>query len=74
MKGLYEKYVPETVRSKVEENKQTILIVLCVIGALAVVAGIAVLVYKLMTPNSDYIEDFDEDEEEEDLFEKESTL
>lgn len=42
-----------------EQQKNTIILVLAIIGAIAAVAGIAFAVYKFMTP--DYLEDFDED-------------
>lgn len=42
-----------------EKQKNTVLWVLAIIGAVAAVAGIAFAVYKFMTP--DYLEDFDED-------------
>lgn len=43
-----------------EKNKNTIVIVLAVIGAIAAVAGIAYGVYKYLTP--DYLDDFDSDD------------
>lgn len=43
-----------------EKNKNTIVIVLAVIGAIAAVAGIAYAVYKYLTP--DYLDDFDSDD------------
>ena len=43
-----------------EKNKNTIMITLAVIGAIAAVAGIAFAVYKYFTP--DYLEDFDDDD------------
>lgn len=43
-----------------EKNKNTIMITLAVIGAIAAVAGIAYAVYKYFTP--DYLEDFDDDD------------
>ena len=42
-----------------EKNKNAIVIVLAVLGAIAAVAGIAFAVYKYLTP--DYLEDFDPD-------------
>lgn len=42
-----------------EKQKNTVIWVLAIIGAIAAVAGIAFAVYKFMTP--DYLEDFDED-------------
>lgn len=42
-----------------EKNKNTLIIILAVIGAIAAVAGIAYAVYKHLTP--DYIDDFDSD-------------
>ena len=43
-----------------EKNKNTIMITLAVIGAIAADAGIAYAVYKYFTP--DYLEDFDDDD------------
>ena len=43
-----------------EKNKNTIMITLAIIGAIAAVAGIAFAVYKYFTP--DYLEDFDDDD------------
>ena len=43
-----------------EKNKNTIVIVLAIIGAVAAVAGIAYAVYKYVTP--DYLDDFDADD------------
>lgn len=43
-----------------EKNKNTIMITLAIIGAIAAVAGIAYAVYKYFTP--DYLEDFDDDD------------
>lgn len=43
-----------------EKNKNTIVIVLAVIGAVAAIAGIAFAVYKYLTP--DYLDDFDSDD------------
>jgi len=42
-----------------EKEKNTVLWVLAIIGAVAAVAGIAFAVYKYLTP--DYMDDFDED-------------
>lgn len=42
-----------------DKQKNIIIWILAIIGAVAAVAGIAFAVYKLMTP--DYLEDFDED-------------
>ena len=42
-----------------EKNKNAIVIVLAVLGAIAAVAGIAFAVYKYLTP--DYSDDFDDD-------------
>ena len=52
-------------RKEEEKEKNTVLWVLAIIGAVAAVAGIAVSVYHFCAP--DYLEDFDdyfEDEEE----------
>lgn len=43
-----------------EKNKNTIVIVLAIIGAVAAVAGIAYAVYKYLTP--DYLDDVDSDD------------
>lgn len=43
-----------------EKNKNTIFIILAVIGAIAAVAGIAYAVYRYCTP--DYLDDFDPDD------------
>jgi len=43
-----------------EKNKNTIIIVLAIIGAVAAIAGIAFAVYKYLTP--DYLDDFDSDD------------
>lgn len=45
-----------------EKQKNTVLWVLAVIGAVAAVAGIAFAVYRFFTP--DYLEDFEEDFED----------
>ena len=42
-----------------EKNKNTVLWILAIVGAVAVVAGIAYAVYRFFTP--DYLEDFEED-------------
>lgn len=42
-----------------EENKNTVLWVLAIIGAVAAVVGIAFAVYHFFVP--DYLEDFEED-------------
>ena len=41
-----------------EKNKNTIVIVLAILGAVAAVAAIAFAVYKYLTP--DYLDDFDD--------------
>lgn len=46
-------------RKEEEKNKNTVLWVLAIIGAVAAVAGIAYAVYRFLTP--DYLEDFEED-------------
>lgn len=43
-----------------EKNKNAIVIVLAIIGAIAAVVGISYAVYKHMTP--DYLDDFDSDD------------
>ena len=44
---------------KKEDEKNTVLWVLAIIGAVAAVAGIAFAVYRFFAP--DYLEDFEED-------------
>ena len=46
-----------------EKNKNTIVIVLAILGAVAAVAAIAFAVYKYLTP--DYLDDFEEDLDDE---------
>ena len=46
-------------RTEAEKQKNTIVWVLAIIGAIAAVAAIAFAVYKFVTP--DYLEDFEED-------------
>ena len=45
-----------------DKNKNTVLWVLAIVGAVAAVAGIAYAVYCFLTP--DYLEDFEEDFED----------
>lgn len=45
-----------------EKNKNTVLWVLAIIGAVTAVAGIAYAVYRYLTP--DYLEDFEDDFED----------
>lgn len=45
-----------------EKNKNTILWILAIIGAVTAVAGIAYAVYRYLTP--DYLEDFEDDFED----------
>lgn len=54
-----------------EKEKNTVLWVLAIIGAVAAAAGIAFAVYRFFTPN--YLEDFEEDFEDDldDYFEDE---
>ena len=42
-----------------EKNKNTVLWILAIVGAVSVVAGIAYAVYRFFTP--DYLEDFEDD-------------
>ena len=50
----------ELIRRKDDEKRKTTIIwTLAIIGAVAAVAGIAYLVYRLVTP--DYLEDYDDD-------------
>lgn len=46
-------------RKEDEKQKNTVLWVLAIVGAVAAVAGIAYAVYRFFTP--DYLEDFEED-------------
>jgi flagellar basal body-associated protein FliL len=48
-----------------EKQKNTVLWVLAIIGAVAAVAGIAFAVYHFFAP--DYLEDFEEDFEDDDF-------
>ena len=63
-----EEFIAETklneLLRKKEDDKQknTVLWVLAIVGAIAAVAGIAYAVYSFFTP--DYLEDFDEDFED----------
>lgn len=45
-----------------EKNKNTVLWILAIIGAVTAVAGIAYAVYRYLTP--DYLEDFEDDFED----------
>ena len=49
-----------------DKNKNTVLWVLAIIGAVAAVAGIAYAVYRYFAP--DYLEDFEDDFEDDDDF------
>ena len=46
-------------KNEAEKQKNTVLWVLAIIGAVAAVAGIAFAVYRFFAP--DYLEDFEED-------------
>ena len=46
-------------KNEAEKQKNTVIWVLAIIGAIAAVAGIAYAVYRFFTP--DYLEDFEED-------------
>ncbi len=46
-------------RNEAEKQKNTVIWVLAIIGAVAAVAGIAYAVYRFFTP--DYLEDFEDD-------------
>ena len=68
MMKVIEKMIPAEYIEKVQENKNTIIMVLAVIGGLVVAAGIAYLVYRLLKPfDADDLED-DDFEDEEDFF------
>ena len=49
-----------------DKNKNTVLWVLAIIGAVTAVAGIAYAVYRYFAP--DYLEDFEDDFEDDDDF------
>ena len=49
-----------------DKNKNTVLWVLAIIGAVTAVAGIAYAVYRYFAP--DYLEDFEDDFEDDDYF------
>ena len=57
-----------------EKEKNTVLWVLAIIGAVAAVAGIAFAVYRFFAP--DYLEDFEEDFDDDfdDYFESKSSM
>lgn len=46
-------------KNEAEKQKNTVIWVLAIIGAVAAVAGIAYAVYRFFTP--DYLEDFEDD-------------
>ena len=46
-------------RNEAEKQKNTVIWILAIIGAVAAVAGIAYAVYRFFTP--DYLEDFEDD-------------
>lgn len=46
-------------KNEAEKQKNTVIWVLAIIGAIAAVAGIAYAVYRFFTP--DYLEDFEDD-------------
>ena len=48
-----------------EKNKNTVLWILAIVGAVSVVAGIAYAVYCFFTP--DYLEDFEDDFDDDDF-------
>lgn len=61
---------------KKEDDKKTCIIwILAIIGAVAVIAGIAYAVYRYMTPDylDDFDDDFEDDFEDEDMDEAEET-
>ena len=53
------KFEKQSVNVSDDKQKNTVLWVLAIIGAVAAVAGIAFAVYRFFTP--DYLEDFEED-------------
>ena len=56
-----------------EKNKNTVLWILAVIGAVAAVAGIAYAVYRFLAPSylDEFEDDFDDDEFDDDFFDDE---
>lgn len=54
-----EEFLNALTKKEEEKQKNTVLWVLAIIGAVAAVAGIAFAVYRFFAP--DYLEDFEED-------------
>lgn len=63
----------EIAKEREDEKKKCLVWVLAIIGAVAVIAGIAYAVYRYMTPDylDDFDDDFDDDFEDDDLEEEE---
>ena len=63
----------EIMKKKEEKKCNCLLWILAIVGAVAVIAGIAYAVYRYMTPDylDDFDDDFDDDFEDDDLDEEE---
>lgn len=59
MDELLEVLKTRELRKKEDEKKNCLVWILAILGAVAVIAGIAYAVYRYMTP--DYLDDFDDD-------------
>ena len=60
---------------KEEEKKQNaVMWVLIIIGAVIAVAGIAYAVYRFLTPDDDFEDDFDDDDFDDDMFEDDDDI
>lgn len=59
---------------KEDDKKNCIIWILAIVGAVAVIAGIAYAVYRYMTPDylDDFDDDFDDDFEDDDVDEEEA--
>lgn len=59
---------------KEDDKKNCIIWILAIVGAVAVIAGIAYAVYRYMTPDylDDFDDDFDDDFEDDDMDEEET--
>ena len=74
MKDFYDKYVSPKVESaleKYEEKKQTVLIILAVIGVVLLTACIDYVAYRIVMKYNERFEEETEEEAEEDYFEDE---
>lgn len=62
----------ELLKKKEDEKKNCLIWILAIVGAIAVIAGIAYAVYRYMTPDylDDFDDDFDDDFEDDDMDEE----